>query len=191
MKNQKGFTLMEMVVAVSLFAIVSVMISQLFIMSNRAQRKAGALQKVQSEARVMMAQVTDLMRSGIVDYEKYAASISSPTTTLFLIDDRGREIVIRKSDINFANTACPSEKSTPCLEFSEDGGLSFFSMTTDNFKLNSLQFYIDPPVTPENGGPDIQPHITFTFGLESSSPDPSKQGTIYLQSTISSRVYLR
>lgn len=183
-KNQKGFTLMEMIVASGIFAIVSVITSQLFITNSRAQNRSGVSQKVQSDARVMMSQLSDRIRYGTIDYEAYAASIVSPVEQLNLIDEFGVNVVVRKG-----TSVCPPN-SSPCLEISEDGG-PFFPMSSKNFKVNVVQFYLDPPTDPNPvSGPagTIQPRVTFILGIQASARD-AEVGTTYVQTTVSSRQY--
>jgi len=187
-KNQKGFTLMEMVVAAGIFAIVSVVISQLFIMNSRAQRRGGISQKVQSDARVMMNQISDRIRYGTIDYAAYNLfPFTNPLEELNIIDEHGQPVTIRKG-----TTVCPVN-SSPCLEISEDGG-PFFAMSSKNFRVNVVQFYLDP--IPENdprsgppfvGGPTSQPRVSFVLGIQGSARD-SDVGTTYVQTTVSSRV---
>jgi len=55
---------MEMVVAVGLFAIVSVLIAQLFAIFTTTQTRAATNQKVQSDARIMMSLISDRIRTG-------------------------------------------------------------------------------------------------------------------------------
>jgi prepilin-type N-terminal cleavage/methylation domain-containing protein len=189
-KEKTGFTLVEMVVAVGLFSIVTVVVAQLFITTNRAQQRGANSQKVQSDARIMMAQIADRLRSSAIDYAYYGGPVSNPTDQLAMIDENGESIVIQKSDSVFANTVCPSAQSTPCLEISEDGGITFFAMSSEHFTVDAVRFYLDPTTDPLLG-PDVQPRVTFVLGITPSSGDINSRVTTYLQTSVSSRVYVK
>ncbi|MBI4121988.1 MAG: type II secretion system protein [Parcubacteria group bacterium] len=196
LKKPAGFTLMEMIVATSIFAIASVIIADLFLISNRAQRRAEVSQAIQSDARVMMAGITDRIRSGEIDYAALPRPVVNPSGALALIDERGREVVIRESDSTFVNTVCPSLASTPCLEISEDGGATFAPMTSGRLRVVGVKFYILPVESPltQNGGAftqNTQPRVTVVLGLQSASANADAQTTTFVQTTVSSRVLLR
>lgn len=197
MKQPKGFTLAEMMVAVSIFATVSVVVADLFLAYNRTQRRAEATQSIQSDMRSMMATLIDRIRSGEINYAAYVPEALRPETELYLIGQDGVNYVIRQSDADFANTVCPSALSTPCLEISGDGGTTFSPMTSERVRVVGVQFYVDPPQSPlAQSSPgvydyDVQPHVTFTIGLQGTSSEASAQGTTFLQTTVSSRVLLR
>jgi prepilin-type N-terminal cleavage/methylation domain-containing protein len=195
-KQPRGFTLVEMIVATAVFATASLIITDLFLISNRAQRRAESSQAIQSDARVLLANITERVRSGEIDYAAYVGPIPKPADMLAIIDERGRSVVIRGSDTVFANTVCPSELSTPCLEISEDGGLTYQPMTSERIRLVGMQFYIDPPESPleqDAGGfvYDIQPRVTFVLGLQGTTANAAELGTTFIQTTVSSRVLLR
>lgn len=188
MKNQQGYTLVEMIVAVGIFAIVSVLIAQLFVTFTRTQQRTTNQQQIQSDARIVLAQVSDRIRSGVIDYASYGAGVSNPTESLFLVDENGVPVVIAKSN----NSAeCPSAEATPCLTISENGATPT-PMSSDRFTVDVVQFYIDPITDPEpTTGPDIQPRVTMTIGIQAVNIDPALQAPTYIQTTASSRVYLR
>ena len=193
--KRRGFTLIEMMVAVSLFATLGLIMTDLFLIFNRAQRRTQAAAAVQSDARVMLAQITDLIRSGQIDYSQYNPSVTNPTTQLFLIDSQGRNVLIRKSDTVFANTKCPNAASTPCLEISVNGG-PFSAMTSKRLKVIGTAFYIDPPQSPtvQSGGVytyNRQPRVTLTIGMQGVSLQVPEQATTFVQTTITSRFLLR
>ncbi len=182
---------MEMIVAVGLFAITSVFIAQLFAISGKAQKRSGSQQKVQADARVMMNQISDRIRTSKIDYAFYGGSISFPETVLALEEQNGQRVIIRVSSSTFASTVCPDEASTPCLEISEDGGSTYQAMSSKNFIVSGVQFYISPSTDPEpQAGPDEQPRVTMVLGLQGSGvndfPNP-----VHVQTTVSSRVYVR
>jgi len=188
MKNQSGYTLIEMIVAVGLFAIVSVIIAQLFVIFSQTQQKSTIQQQIQSDARVVLAQIADRIRSGTIDYTAYGAGVSNPTEQLALIDENGISVLIEKS----SNAAeCPSAQSVPCLVISENGGTPT-SMSSDRFTVDIVQFYIDPITDPEpSSGPDIQPRVTMTLGITGVNINDALRSPTYIQTTASSRVYLR
>jgi len=187
-KSQSGFTLVEMVVAVGLFSIVSVLIAQLFVLFNRAQVRSSLQQQMQSDARVMMAQLTDRIRAASINYPAYGASVTSPGNTLFLIDENGIEVTFAQTSVE-AN--CPSAAATPCLTVSEDG-TNFSPISSDKFTVDLVQFYVDPTTDPaEPTGPNIQPRVTFAVEMTAISNDPAQRVKANLQTTVSSRVYVK
>lgn len=200
MKNKRavaaGFTLVEMMVAVSIFATVSVIVADLFMIANRAQRRTSSEQQLQSDGRVIFTQVADRIRSGEIDYEAYGGTVAGVTDTLRLIDERENLVVVRQSDSNFPSTVCPSLRSTPCLEISDDNGATFSSMTSDGVKVSGVQFFIDPPQSPDVMGGSgflysIQPRVTMVIGLQGSSAEAAGQPPTFLQTTVSSRELIR
>lgn len=187
-KNNQGYTLIEMIVSVGIFAIVSVLIAQLFVIFSQTQQKSTIQQQIQGDARVVLAQVSDRIRSGIIDYASYGVGISSPTDQLYLIDENGISVLIEKSS---SPTECPSAESTPCLVISENGGAPT-PMSSDKFTVDIVQFYIDPSTDPEpSSGPDIQPRVTMTIGITGVNINDALKSPTYIQTTASSRVYLR
>jgi prepilin-type N-terminal cleavage/methylation domain-containing protein len=190
-----GFTLVEMMVAVSIFSTASVIVADLFLIANRAQRRTSTEQQIQSDARIIISQVSDRIRSGEIDYDGYGGTAPSVGDVLRVIDERGNLIVVRQSDSVFSNTVCPTAQSTPCLEISDDNGITFAPMTSDGVKVAGVQFFIDPPQSPTlpGGGGflySIQPRVTMVVGLQGTSPQAA-QGTTFVQTTVSSRTLLR
>ena len=195
-KRQRGFTLVEMMVAVTVFATASVIITDLFLSFNRTQRRAQSSQAIQNDARVLMANIVDKIRSSEIDYSVYTPTVANPETELFLVANDGTNYVIRRSDTVFSNTVCPSAASTPCLEISADGGSTYSPMTSERLKVIGVQFYIAPIESPtvQSGGNftyNVQPRVTFTLGLQGVTSQAAEQGTTFIQTTVSSRVLLR
>ncbi len=196
-QRTKGFTLVEMMVAITVFATASVIISDLFLSFNRSQRRAQASQAVQSDARVLLANIVDKIRSGEINYSVYTPNVSNPETELHLVGNDGTEFVIRRSDSDFVNTVCPSAIATPCLEISDDGGSTFSPMTSERLRVVGVQFYISPIESPTvQSGPgvftyNVQPRVTVVLGFQGTSTQAAEQGTAFVQTTVSSRVLLR
>ncbi len=195
-RRQSGFTLVEMMVAVAVFATASIIITDLFLSFNRSQRRTQASQAVQSDARVLLSNIVDKTRSGEIDYSAYTPTVTNPEAELHIIGNDGASYVIRRSDTVFANTVCPSAVATPCLEISSDGGTTFSPMTSERLRVVGVQFYINPIESPtvQSGGVftyNVQPSVTIVMGLQGTSPQAAEQGTTFIQTTVSSRVLLR
>ena len=69
--NKKGFTLVEMLVAVSLFAVVSLIGTMIFINVSRVHRQVNLQNAVYEDARFMMERIVSELRTNAVDYEEY------------------------------------------------------------------------------------------------------------------------
>ena len=60
-KNQKGFTLVELIIAVAIVAIVSVTIVSFMIAGSRSYASSSTETNIQQEAQIAMNQISDLI----------------------------------------------------------------------------------------------------------------------------------
>jgi prepilin-type N-terminal cleavage/methylation domain-containing protein len=191
--NKKGFTLVEMMVVLAVFSVVMVVIVDIFMIASKASRRTLAIQQIQSDARYSMEAVSREIRMDEIDYDwsGYAGGITTPEDALALRDADDNSIIFKKSSEN-----CPS--GTPsCLVVSLDGGINWASITSLGNTVEDLKFYIDPLVDPfkMNVGhtydSNHEPRVTIVFVTKGVGGRPDEQQTIYLQTTVSSRIYRR
>jgi prepilin-type N-terminal cleavage/methylation domain-containing protein len=144
--SRRGFTLMEMIVVLGLFSIVMVSASDIFLMSNRTQRKTLNLERVQSDARYAMEAMVREIRSGAIDYPWYADNGkpidgTGPTDTLAVIDGQGDRVVMYKSD------QCGDTDTQSCLVVQLNDGDPQV-LTPRGVNIYKAAFYIRPNVSP-------------------------------------------
>ncbi|OGY53764.1 MAG: hypothetical protein A3A24_02530 [Candidatus Buchananbacteria bacterium RIFCSPLOWO2_01_FULL_46_12] len=242
-----GFTLLEMLVVVSLFSILVMVITDVYLLSLRSQRQTSMREQTLSSVRYAMETIARSVRTAEINYW-YAGyptgnstnpnPLATPEDELALIDQNGRSIVYHKS-------------AAGALQADIDGQV--YNLTdVNNIDVVNLDFYIGPSLNPfyeercnQNIGPDgcsptslgctvdnptdanlsgfcrctensqclkthrcdftaseildqglclpfnEQPRVTIVMGFTSKSPAASDQNLIFLQTTISSRVYKR
>ena len=68
-----GFTLVELLISVGLFAVVIVFFSSIFIQSIRISHEANAQNQIYEDARFLMQRISKEIRSGMIDYDEYYA----------------------------------------------------------------------------------------------------------------------
>lgn len=191
--NKKGFTLVEMMVVLAVFSVVMVVIVDIFMIASKASRRTLAIQQIQSDARYSMEAVSREIRMDEIDYDwsGYAGGIATPEDTLALRDADDNSIIFKKSSEN-----CPSG-TLSCLVVSLDGGATFASITSLGNTVLDLKFYIDPLVDPfkmnvsHTYDSNHEPRVTIVFVTKGVGGRPDEQQTIYLQTTVSGRVYRR
>ncbi|GEM_PF-985810 len=74
MKNQNAkfaFTLPEILIAVSIFSVVSLVVSTMYIQSFQETRRANLQNQVYEDARFIMARIVQEARDGMIDYDEY------------------------------------------------------------------------------------------------------------------------
>jgi prepilin-type N-terminal cleavage/methylation domain-containing protein len=69
--STSAFTLIEMLLSISLFSIVIVITAAIFIDSLRLDRKTSLQQQVFIDARFTLDQIAEAVRNGTIDYEEY------------------------------------------------------------------------------------------------------------------------
>lgn len=70
-KKRKGFTLTEVLIAASIFTIVSLIGINVFVNVIRIQRRVALENAIYEDGRVMMERISREIRSNTVDYEEY------------------------------------------------------------------------------------------------------------------------
>lgn len=234
--RRRGFTLVEILVVLGIFAILGTLIVDVFILALQAQRQTSFRQKTLSNLRYVMEVMTKQIRTSEIDYDYYDGVISPQETTLALIDQSGKKIRYWLSGEGIKLSI-------------DQGGIAEESFLTNSEEIKAvrLYFYINPLTNPfseekcnQNNGPtgclpasdgctindaeDIylsgfckcdpiadskcrtnycdpndklclpfnqQPKVTILLGFESQAQKIEEQKRIYLQTTVTSRVYKR
>ncbi|MBU0648701.1 prepilin-type N-terminal cleavage/methylation domain-containing protein [Patescibacteria group bacterium] len=192
-KNQKGFTLIEMLVVLAVFSTFLIVAMDLFLTINRVQRRTEVSERVLSENRFIMETMAQLARTGRIDYEAYpdpTNPIANPTDELIV--RQGDEQVRLKQQTSF----CPSSQSAPCATISRDGGATWASITPRGMRVTNLKFIVTPQLNPFYfDGVDYlaqdQPQVTIIFGLASTREISGQDIEVNNQTTISMREYVR
>lgn len=194
--GKRGFSLMELLVVLGIFSTVVTAATDIFIMSNRSQRKIFALERTQADARFTMETMAREIRTGALDYDYYGATLEEPgpVDELALVDSTGKKIRFHKSS---DTGLCADAVSLPCLVVSLDGGGSA-AITPKGVRVFDAAFYLLPKSDPtefntDTGtyAADIQPHVTIVLIMESVVQDPRDRSVVYLQTTMENRGYKR
>ena len=183
-ESSAGFTLVELLVVVTIFVVLLLMIINVFILTQKREREILAQERALSSARLLLEKIAQDVRITQPNYQ-----VSWPSSALYLIDQEGNEIIYQKSN------QCPAGISS-CVVMTHDGGVNWPMVSGTQIIIRDLNFYIYPeedPFTYDPGsadfGSNIQPRVTIF--LRAIPADDSWAEDIEVQTTVSSRVYLR
>ncbi|MGB0757705.1 MAG: PilW family protein [Patescibacteria group bacterium] len=193
--HNKGFTLVEVLVASAIFVTTTVLVADIFVRTNDTQRKTQAIQETATDARFAFEAVSREARLGEIDYDYYSGSIDVAGES---------ELALRNTQsdpIRFGlqTTGCPSG-STSCLSVCIQEtctGSDWVPLSPSGIEVTSLNFLIQPDQSPfEVTGSDtynnnIQPRITIIMTTENTTSDARELATFTMQTTVSSRFYRR
>ncbi|KKR10057.1 MAG: hypothetical protein UT37_C0006G0024 [Parcubacteria group bacterium GW2011_GWA2_39_18] len=163
-----GFTLIELIVALGIFSLISVALVGLFVSSLRSERKALNVQLVQDNARLVMETMVRELRDSL--------SVNFITDqAINLIDRTG-------APISYSWEACNSNPAMNCIRRTTND-LATDSITdlgSENVNVANLKFF-----GVNSGALSNQPRITIFFTMESGMSQ--YQASINLQTTVSLR----
>lgn len=191
-KKQNGFTLMEILVVLGVFATISVAVADLFMLSSRAERRASALQKTQADARTALGLMTTMIRKSQVAYSEMPM-IPNPLGELAIESANG---TITKFSKSSDPQKCGSSPA-PCLLItsSDQGGSVSAPFTPQGLAVEDLKFYLTPAVDPFYYDPlsgtyaaNSQPTVTIALSL---IPTGKSEQRIAAQTTVTARTYER
>lgn len=230
----RGFTLMEIMIAVSLFVILIIVLINIYLLALKAQRQTAARQQALSNVRNVMETLARQVRTSEIDYAyAYAGDIdpgiSGSEKELALVDPDGshiayyvldNQLVADTNGVKYALTSAeditivnlnfyiaPStdpfkeehcNKALPGL----NDCLVPTSCTVDDLKADKSGFcgclsdndcaskFCDPQAhlcLPQN----VQPRVTIILDFQANKVKVEDRKTVFLQTTVSSRVYKR
>ena len=189
LKNKKGYSLIEMIVAVSLFSVVFLMIMTIYLSMVDSQRSVIASQNIQESMKFALEVMSKEMRS---------AQISNDTCNPGCLRDGPAKKVFNKCFAGTDSILYFKDKYGLCvsyfLELDVDGvsrlkvrrGVELF-ITPNDISVENLDFYVyDDEVDDFHS---MQPYVTMRMDTESSGSKEMHKHRTSLQTTISSRYY--
>jgi len=180
LKPKNGFTVVEMLVATTLFVVVISIATGVFVRSLRAQRILTALLAANSNASTAIELLAREVRTGInfcTDTPCESGSEPNEFATLTFTNARGEAVLYRKEI-----RALPSGATINSLIKSIDGGAAQ-PLTADTVDVTHLSFYLLGNALGDNR----IPRITISIGI-SAPYTPLEGSAITFQTTVSTRL---
>jgi len=183
-KNQKGVTLLELTVSVTIFSIIMLAVTQIFRMVVEGQRNAIAAQNVQESVRYAMEVMSKEIRTAKKDEVTALGQCANVQNgRVYDVNGQGDELYIR----NYKDECVTYRLNGDRLEIERypvgnpTSAIADF-ITPEKIKVSNLKFS-----AVDNVGAD-QSMVTIRMDIEAIGKTAHKQG-VTLQTTISSRYY--
>lgn len=182
--KSKAFTLVELLVAMVIFITVISTVISIFGRVLEQQRRTFALQNVQDNARYALEAIAREVRM---------ANVLSPhmEDPHYMEDPRwgGGFEELKITNYKDEKVIFRWFYDEPYKQFkvSRDGG-DWVSLTSQDVEITNFQFYVRKCTT-EDPIVEIQPRVTVSIGIRSAEPVYSELTEIYLETTVSTRMY--
>lgn len=214
-KTKKGFTLLELLVSAAIFAITITMGVDLFFTIVKIQRRISYLQELEGYARNLLEEMAHEVRLGNIDYDYYEginfSDLGNPSTndnkilvtqdpddnrSFFKRFDTGIQLVKNPSKNRFIIKTCYIDaRSDPADKCDQES--DWEAVTPEEFHVEKFLIFVNPEVNPlelnesYEYGSNEQPRVTIVLQTESDRKEKAYQIFSKLQTTVSSRLYLR
>ncbi|MFA4871807.1 MAG: prepilin-type N-terminal cleavage/methylation domain-containing protein [Patescibacteria group bacterium] len=182
-----GFTLVEVLVAMGIFAVVSVIISGISLNVNNLQQNTANYQRLQNDGRYII--------------EKLAREIRA-RELIYSVDELPTGELNFKSELNFKkdedNKSLSISLATGNLIYSikdeETGQTKNDFLNAEDVNVLDVKFFV-VPFFEDNWRTGLtknaQPRVTILLKLENVAANPKYKKELILQTTVSSKVYKR
>ncbi len=200
-RQQKGFTLVELLIAMGIFVLFTGVVMSSYTSIIRSQREANSYREMYSEGRRIFVRLTEELRAGSIVYKKtdifeedqdlLTTEYRSPLSTFELVSENGERLI-----------SFEYEKDSGKLKFIErrNGAYNEYYLNEpekNGVKITDFYAYVSPagdPYNPSNVFADsLQFHPKVTVYAAFSKPKLKSGGENYtfdLQTTVSSRLYV-
>jgi len=157
-KKQQGFTLVELIVAMSLFSIIVVVISGIFMQTVKFQKIVANRAAAIDNLGLAMEEIARGTRTGVKFTE---------------LDRVGRNASEGVTELKFENYKTPPE--TVRYYFDGDDGRIYkeivgggfdLPITSSNIEITDLKFILQGKNSSQDSGDDIPPRITISMTAE-------------------------
>ena len=191
-KNNKGFTLIEMLVSMTIFVVFLSVLINSYTSIVSTQRAANEYRTMYSEARGVFETLVGELRDGMVDYEQEGSLVGPQKQILLVTKDGLKKTMIRHEFVEGRGVLVLDEQKVvdPTVVFNVgDGRVLNSEVNVKDFKI-----YVSPsrdPYALENvtfTEFQFQPKVTIFAEFEQEF-DTGRTFTFELQTTVSSRIY--
>lgn len=173
--SPKGFTLAEVVVAIGIFSIASVIISSVYLNANTLHQHTANFQRLQNDGRYIIEKIAIEIRAREIEYPV----LTQPQDHIeFLKDELGNQVSLALLGTD--------------LKYIVNGRSA--NLNADDVEISDVKFYIIPLSEDKwNTEPTTnkQPRVVIFLKLKNKNINPKFQKEISIQTTISSKVYKR
>ncbi len=193
-KILSGFTLIEVIVALSIFGIASTAALSIFVRSNEVQKRTANIQRLISDARYTLEVMAREVRMGYIDYEYggYGEPLDSFQEELAIRDENDQLVRFRKFEIE------PGRNVVQVCNLETCNPGDWYDITPEDLSVEQLGFYLAPPRDPfiwdndlVNYPFDVQPLVTIVMQTKSTYRDSDTPKISNFQTTVTSRIYVR
>lgn len=176
--NNNGFSLLEIIISVSVFVVVIMLATSIFQSVVEGQRQAISAQHTQESIRYVMEVISKDMRQAV----RSDAACHAGGNRIFNQDN--------SAELWFEN------KHGECIRFYLDGtslmkdrdGVAA-STTPDEIEVSDLEFIVKSNAVGVSPANRIQQIVTMKMKVEARSVKVSNKTPFYIQTTVSSRFY--
>lgn len=181
--GQKGFTIIEAVVATSVFAFVVASALGVYMAVLQLDSKTRAERAVQQNARFIMDYIAKEIRNGVIDYGG-----TNDIDTLTVFNQLSQQEIF---DYNTAGCNGGAGDVAQCVLRLTKTGVGTTNLNSTDVRITRLRFYLEPDNNPFDLDNDVhtQPHVTVVIRIESTKLRNTERGFIDLQSTFTVRDY--
>lgn len=172
--NYRGFTVIEMMVAITVFAVVVVIALGSFLAVLSANAKNIGVKSIHQDARYIMDQIAHDVRSGTIDYANHDDKFS----TLHVLLRDGSRV-----KYHFVNLG--SEYDARSVYYTDSKGNSF-KMNSDKVDVVDMKFVVYP-----NSSSELaieQPRVTIIGSFQAKNNSKSR---LKIQTSVVSRQYIK
>jgi prepilin-type N-terminal cleavage/methylation domain-containing protein len=192
--HSRGFSAVEMLIVIAIFAVASVTITATYINFTHLHRRVANAEVLGEEMRFVAELLVRAARANTIEYPDLPTEIVSPSSTLQLVSMGDDPIWIQ----HFATSSsvCAGLEAS-CLGLSTDSGTNWSAITGKYVSISQFKVYITPTANPFDPigiglyDNDDQPRVTFLIDATYVSPSVQERSALRLQTSVSSRIYLR
>ncbi len=217
--KRKGFTLLELLISVSIFSITVVIGVNLFFNIVGIQKRTSYIQEIQGDARYVMEEIVRQLRQGYLDYAYYSDrgisldDLGNPDPNV------GNKILVTKDLDNnifyfeqvvegtladgltdrYVLENCSVDIQNDDLDKCTKNKDNWQTITSNEVHVKNFLIFPTPSADPLTLDEDLgyqyqahdQPKVTIVFQTEIDHKEKKYKMTTSLQTTVSSRIYAR
>lgn len=187
-RAERGFTLIEMIVAVGLFSVVMLVCTVTLLALVGANRKAHALQSVMNNFSIALDGMVRSIRMGS-EYHCGTGEITTPqscdlgdTKIAFRPYCEGSCDPLNRWVYVYDNNGTFCGQGRLCK--SEDSGASYHAVTADDIDIDNFKFY----VVGTTAGDTVQPKVVVSVSGTAGAANVKTQTTFSIQATAVQRI---